>query len=620
MRCMNRVRHVTGALALVAILFTQVSMPVSAQEATTFTSAVVTKSFFDTTLKHNIPNLQVTRNGVTHSVNFLDHYSSTGGLTRWGFPTSEVVEEETGNLTQYYQRGVVDWHWRPDLGRYEMERRLAWDFFGGGSGGSVDLGVELGRTNPHPGEVVGPWGHKVSDFSIRGIYTGFKSFYESLGGVNAFGFPKTDARIDTNASGTLHIQSASPGFIRQYFQAAVLEFHREDPEPVKLQLLGDSLRNLNYPNNSWRTYAAFNAVSALTQGQQYTVPRVVRGHTSVGRPVVVVPTATPRPGTPVAPAATPIPGATPVPTVTPVPAPVVPAGTSVWFGTAEKGLSHFDGTNWRTYRTFKDPILPDDAINDIFIASDGSKWFATQNGLARLHGTTLSQYTTTSPGFAGNEITSVHVLGNLVWIGTDGDGASFGRISGNTIRWEQLDRDNSNIPSDVVRDVLIINEHLNRVWLATDNGAAIFNNGIWTIFRNIDTTSLAAESGNVWVGTNGHGVRVYDGVTWTDYTTTNSAIASDTIRRITKGPDGRVWLATQNGVSVYNGANWVKYNSFASGITSNDVYDIAIDAAGQVWVATDAGASVLLTSGIWQPYQTANSDIHDDSIRAVAVE
>lgn len=623
MRCMNRVRHIVGALALMVLLLAPTTASVNAQEATTFSSAVVTNNFYDTTLQHNIPNLRVVRNGETHEVNFLDHYNATGGLTRWGLPTSEVVEEEIGNLSQYYQRGVVDWHWRQDLGRYVMERRLAWDFFGGGSGGSVDLGVEPGRFNPHPGEELGPWGHKVSDFSVDGIYTGFKSFFESLGGVQAFGYPKTDARIDTNAAGTLHIQGATPGRNRQYFQAAVLEHHPEDDnDPVKLQLLGDSLRDLNYPKFSWRTYAAFRPATALAPGQRYAVPRVVRRFTADGRPVTPDPNPVTPPVTTADPTATPGPGATPRPTATAVPTqvPVTPQSASVWFGTSDRGLAHYDGTNWKTYRTFKDPILPDDAINDIFIAADGSKWFATQSGLARLQGTTWSLFDTSTAGFAGNEVTAVHVLGTLVWIGTDGDGASFGRISGSTIRWEKLDRDNSNIPSDVVRDVLIINEQLNRVWLATANGAAIFNDGTWQIFQNIDTTSLAAHSGNVWVGTNGHGASVYNGVVWTNYTTTNSNIASDTIRRITVSPDGRVWMATQNGVSVYDGARWTNYNSFASGIASNDVYDIAIDAAGQAWVATDEGASVLLTNGVWQPYQTANSDIHDDALRAVAVE
>ena len=35
----------------------------------------------------------------------------------------------------------------------------------------------------------------------------------SLRGVQLW-FPKTDARIDTNAAGTLHISDGHPGFIR----------------------------------------------------------------------------------------------------------------------------------------------------------------------------------------------------------------------------------------------------------------------------------------------------------------------------------------------------------------------------------------------------------------------
>lgn len=628
MRCMNWVRHMGVALALTVFLFAPATASVNAQEATTFTSAVVTRNFYDRTLEHNIPNLRVIRNGQTHEVNFLDHYSSTGGLTRWGFPTSEVVEEETGNLAQYYQRGVVDWHWRQDLGRYVMERRLAWDFFGGGSGGSVDLGVEPGRINAHPGEVLGPWGHKISDFSSEGIYTGFKSFFDSLGGVQAFGFPKTDARIDNRSPGTLFIEAADPGFIRQYFQAAVLEHHRGDPEPVKLRLLGDDLRNLNYPRDSWRTYAAFSPATSLASGQRFAIQRVTRGLTSAGRPVSPDPTATPRPGTTVVPTATPSPETPVAPTATPVPAapvaPVTPARTSVWFGTSDKGLAHYDGTNWTTTREFKDP-LPSDDINDIFISGDGSKWFATDNGLAWLRGGAWIPFNTSSPGFAGNEVTSVHVVGSLVWIGSDGGGASFGHISGSTIRWSLLNKTTaSELPSNVVRDVLIIGEQLNRVWLATDNGVAIYNNGTWQSFQSqlssVDTTSLAVDlSGQVWVGTNGNGVSVFNGVTWTNHHRTNSDLTNDTIRSITVGPDGRVWLATQAGVSVFDGTNWANYNRFTSGIASNDVYDIAIDSAGRAWAATDDGASVF-ASGVWNSFQTANSDIHDDSLRAVAVE
>jgi ligand-binding sensor domain-containing protein len=172
--------------------------------------------------------------------------------------------------------------------------------------------------------------------------------------------------------------------------------------------------------------------------------------------------------------------------------------------------------------------------------------------------------------------------------------------------------------------VLVISEQLNRVWLATDNGVAIYNNGNWQVFDSVlasrDTTSLAIDNlANVWVGTNGNGVDVYQSGIWQNYHRTNSGLANDTVRNITVGLDGRVWLATQGGVSVFDGAKWANYNRFTSGIASNDVYDIAIDAAGRVWAATGEGASELV-GGIWETYQTKGSDIHDDALRAVEVE
>ena len=115
-----------------------------------------------------------------------------------------------------------------------------------------DQGVEPGLRNPNPGEAIGPWGHKVADFSVEGVSTGFADFFHRLGGVSSFGYPKTDARRDNHPQAVLH-DPARPvdSRIRQYFQAAVLELHPESAvAPVKLRLLGDTLRNRKYPNNA----------------------------------------------------------------------------------------------------------------------------------------------------------------------------------------------------------------------------------------------------------------------------------------------------------------------------------------------------------------------------------
>ena len=198
-------------------------------------------------LAHNIPDLEVVIDGQVVRADFLSHFRETGEIERWGYPTSEVLVLEPDTLTQFCQRGVVDFH-RSGEG-WVLERRLAWDYVGGGAGGSIDQGVEEDVLNPNPGRVLGPWGHRVSNFAVDGTEIGFADYFDRLGGVNAFGFPKTDARKDTGLSGSLHMPGATPGFIRQYFQAAVLEFHPGDAaSPVKLTLLGDTLRRVLAPD------------------------------------------------------------------------------------------------------------------------------------------------------------------------------------------------------------------------------------------------------------------------------------------------------------------------------------------------------------------------------------
>ncbi len=233
-------------------------------------SAVVLRSVFtqpDAHVAHNIPNLRVTSGDDAVACNFLSNYESTGGVTRWGFATSEVVEERPGSLTQYYQRGVVDCQERD--GVWRMERRLVWDYVGGGLGDSTDLGVEPDLLSEQSGLPLGPWGHRVSNMAVDGTPTGFLDFFVELGGLQAFGHPKTDARLDDAPGAMLAIEDADPGVIRQYFQAAVFEHHPGSPEPVQLRLLGDAVRDRIYPYGSHQAFQSFQSVQSLRYGQTY---------------------------------------------------------------------------------------------------------------------------------------------------------------------------------------------------------------------------------------------------------------------------------------------------------------------------------------------------------------
>ena len=82
------------------------------------------------------------------------------------------------------------------------------------------------------------------------------------------GFPKTDARRDDHPLAQLRLPGATPGVIRQYFQAAVLEFHPASAEPVQISLIGDALRNSRCPDDNWQGFAAFDPTTRLEVSAQ----------------------------------------------------------------------------------------------------------------------------------------------------------------------------------------------------------------------------------------------------------------------------------------------------------------------------------------------------------------
>ena len=221
----------------------------------------------DVHLAHNIPDLTLTlADGSEASCDFLTYFESNFGLARWGHPISEVLEERPGSLTQYFQRGVLDCHERD--GEWRVERRLAWDHIGGGVDGAPDLGVEPDLLSDQAGELLGPWGHRVSNYAVDGTYVGFLDFFTSLGGEATFGLPKTEARYDDDPRAELRVPGGAAGVIRQYFQAAVLEYHPNDAaQPAKLYLLGDTLRDWRYP--TYGVFITFGSFGPLTEGQPY---------------------------------------------------------------------------------------------------------------------------------------------------------------------------------------------------------------------------------------------------------------------------------------------------------------------------------------------------------------
>ena len=80
---------------------------------------------------------------------------------------------------------------------------------------------------------------------------------------------------------------------------------------------------------------------------------------------------------------------------------------SKWIAT-DKGLAVFDDKNWLVYN-ISNSGLPYNVINAIAIAPDGDKWIGTENGLAQFDGTNWTIYNTSNSGIPYDEIISVSV-------------------------------------------------------------------------------------------------------------------------------------------------------------------------------------------------------------------
>ena len=253
----------------------QTSLPslVPPQDAEDLAIGVALTGPLESPLPHNLADYRVRLSGRLWTIEFRSFYQSSGGLERWGWPISEPLREDVDTVSQYFQRGVMDWASDGRGGR-QIYPRPVWDFIGGGRGGAPDLGVESDVLSDQPGDVVGDWGHRVSNFAIDGTEIGFKDFFDRLGGRPMFGAPRSDARLDSGLSGTLFDSTAPRGVIRQYFQNAVFEYVPAALQPVRLRLLGDELRNRRYPNGAWRTIAPFASSEPISTAQQIPISRV----------------------------------------------------------------------------------------------------------------------------------------------------------------------------------------------------------------------------------------------------------------------------------------------------------------------------------------------------------
>ncbi|WP_162915573.1 hybrid sensor histidine kinase/response regulator transcription factor [Paraflavitalea soli] len=153
--------------------------------------------------------------------------------------------------------------------------------------------------------------------------------------------------------------------------------------------------------------------------------------------------------------------------------------------------------------------------------------------------------------------------GNL-WIGTNGEGVN------------------------LLRDGKVVTKFTPRPRPDVGNETLLPMNGY---VRAIEEDS----AGNIWIGSHGGGVNIYNphNGKWITYTQSNSKLPSDKVQAILRDSRDNIWVGTfGEGLSLYDSKthNFINYSE-KEGLQNATIYQVVEDQGGIIWLSTNSGIS-----------------------------
>lgn len=101
--------------------------------------------------------------------------------------------------------------------------------------------------------------------------------------------------------------------------------------------------------------------------------------------------------------------------------------------------------------------------------------------------------------------------------------------------------------------------------------------------------SIKDNKGNLWFGTSGNGLSVYNGHSFTNYSSGHGLI-HNFITSIMQDSKGIFWFGTYGGVSKYDGVTFENF-TLRDGLPDNTIREILEDKNGTIWIASAGGVS-----------------------------
>lgn len=301
----------------------------------------------------------------------------------------------------------------------------------------------------------------------------------------------------------------------------------------------------------------------------------------------------------------------------------------MWFG-GQEGLHRFDGHQLLSFYNTPsiDNSLSSNVISRVIIDSKQRLWIGTRGGGLNLYQpeTKRFRHLTTQTSNAQISNDGINTLfedsAGKIWIGTE-NGLNILSISGE--RWDVVQihqklGDESSLSHNTVYSVIETDDK--EIWVGTNGGGiSVFdlsghfkrtikyapkkndnyvNKYINTLFKD--------QQGNIWVGTVDQGLLKYSAdenntFHYTFNVDDDKSISSNTIHNVYQDSKNNIWIATDNGLSIYDTKTntFERFHHSASNpysVSSNYIMNFFEDPNGLMWIGTNNGLNR------WDPTMT----------------
>ena len=292
---------------------------------------------------------------------------------------------------------------------------------------------------------------------------------------------------------------------------------------------------------------------------------------------------------------------------------------NLWIGT-DGGLVKLNKTTEEiSFYNRANAALPDNHIRSIAIDSSGNLWLGTQyNGVGKFYDDECLVFNSANSPLPFDQWnTEIEIdaegriwIGSLRWIsifdGTD---------------WASYETDNPASSFTSINDIFF--DSRGDTWIGASWGLGKFiNNSVTEKYDGFDKEINVIQEdtkNDLWIGTHYDGLYKYDGVNWSLYDTTNSALPANNIYDMKFDEDGNLWIATSKGLVKFNGNNWEIYNTSNSGLPDDMVLSIEIDEDGIIWIGLFNSGLIRYDGFNWKRYNLSNSRLPSNSAYAIAI-